>query len=93
MYDFEKLALSYFFVPELGSDASKENISKQVIALRKYVTIIKHLSSCPDSWEFLQMAFQKFNKDVKLSWNEINFADFRALDDELLLIVYVKKII
>ncbi len=62
-------------------------MGKQVSSLRKYVTIIKHLSSCPESWEFLQYAFRKFNKEIKLTWNEFNFAELRALDDQLLLIV------
>ncbi len=95
MYDFEKLALSYFFSPEIGEAQSPENVQeklkKQVELLKKYVTTVKHLSSCPDSWSFLEETYKKTKGDIKLTWNEINFAEFRMLDDSLLLLVYVSN--
>ncbi len=95
MYDFEKLALSYFFVPEIGDapESAQEKMKKQIEALRKYVTTVKHLSSCPESWSFLEETFRKTKGDVKLTWNEINFAEFRMLDDFYLLLVYVTLIL
>ncbi len=77
------------------ANMSEENIKKQLQTqkenLKKYVTIVKHLSGCEKSCDFLEEMFRKTKGDIKLTWNEFNFSEFRLLDDESVLIVYVEQ--
>jgi len=83
--------MTYFITPdmvEMKDTTLKERIDKEIAKLRKYVTTVKYLASCEESWEFCETTFRDSTEDLKLTWNEFNFAELRALDDELLLILY-----
>jgi len=48
-------------------------------------TIINHLEQHPQTWDFLQNFFKTSKTTPTLTHSEINFADFRYLDDEVCL--------
>ena len=60
-------------------------------ALASYMTIINHLENLPKTWEYLVKTFKTKNIPLTLSNTEINFKEFRLLDDDQCFYVYVFK--
>jgi len=85
----EKLALNYYFSNvEISKDGDMKNMLKSHAAtLGKYNTIINHLEKLPKTFEFLQNYFKSSKQIPNLTHSEINFADFRTLEDEVCLVL------
>ncbi len=53
--------MTYFITPdmvEMKDTTLKERIDKEIAKLRKYVTTVKYLASCEESWEFCETTFR-----------------------------------
>src|ERR1700733_6370622 len=90
-YDLKKLALCYYYDGsgvENDTEFSKMIESSKTV-LSRYMTIINHLESLPKTWDFILDTFKTKSLPLPLSNNEINFKDFRELDDNQCLYVYV----
>jgi len=77
------LAVHYFFHDE---DPVKEidfekMLNKATNSIAKYNTILNHLESLPETWEYLQQFFIKSITPPDLTHSEINFGEFRRLTD------------
>jgi len=75
---------------EFSKDGDMEKMLKSHSAtLGKFNTIINHLEKLPRTWEFLENIFKNSNALPTLTHSEINFADFRTLDDDACFQMYV----
>ncbi len=87
MYNLEKLALNYYFSNvEISQDFNLDKMLKSHVAtLGRFNTIINHLEQLPQTWNFLQYFFKNSKTTPNLTHSEINFADFRYLEDKVCL--------
>ena len=90
-YNLKKLALCYYYNDSIIENETKFNnmIESSKIALGRYMTIINYLESLPKTWEYLVDTFKSKSLLLVLSNSEFNFKEFRELDDNQCLYVYV----
>jgi len=73
----------YFSNIEMEKETDpKKLIKSHAATIGKYNTIINHLESLPNTWEYLQEHFKTSKTSPNLTHSEINFAEFQTLNDE-----------
>jgi len=80
--------LALYYLKSIQKQTEQESIDKQIKAttqlMARYMTIINHLEDLPKTWDYLK----GHHSNEELSQNEINYPDFRLLDDDQCLYVY-----
>jgi len=88
-YDMKRLAL--YYLKSIQKQTEQESIDKQIKAttqlMARYMTIINHLEDLPKTWDYLK----GHHSNEELSQNEINYPDFRLLDDDQCLYVLKQR--
>jgi len=83
--------LNYFYSNvEVSKDGDMEKMLKSHSAtLGKFNTIINHLERLPKTWELLHNIFRSSKTVPNLTHTEINFAEFRTLEDDDCFLLYI----